>query len=240
MDWKNFLFHTGFCLALLCSSSGTGEADLYVYSDSSGSILVTHYTLAKKGLTLLSIYRSSPPHRDGLSYNRKSFADEIQNASIKYGVEENLIRAVIKAESDYDPYAISSAGAQGLMQLMPETAMRMGVEDSFNPTQNIDGGVRYLMELQRMFEDSRLAIAAYHAGENNVTAYGDIPPIPATQTYVSRVLHYYDQYKNGATSSSTRSYKNASSPAHTKIYKVVLPDGEILYTTSPTANQVNP
>jgi len=119
---------------------------------------------------------------------------------------------------------------------MPETAMRMGVEDSFNPTQNIDGGVRYLMELQRMFEDSRLAISAYHAGENNVAAYGDIPPIPATQTYVNRVLHFYDQYKNG----STPLYKNVSAPVHTKIYKVVLPDGEILYTTSPTNNPVNP
>jgi len=236
MDWKNFLIHAGFCLALLCSSSGTGAADLYVYSDSEGSVLVTHYALAKKGLTLLSVYKSSPNHGDGLSYNRKSFAGEIQNAANKYGVEENLIRAVIKAESDFDPYAISSAGAEGLMQLMPETAKRMGVEDSFNPAQNIDGGARYLMQLHSMFEDSRLAIAAYHAGENNVAAYGDIPPIHATHTYVSRVLKYYDQYKNG----STPTYKSVLSPVHTKIYKVVLPDGEILYTTSPTANQVNP
>ncbi|MEK6776373.1 MAG: lytic transglycosylase domain-containing protein [bacterium] len=240
MDWKNLLILAGFCLLLLSTSTGTGASDLYVYSDSEGSVLVTHYALAKKGLTLLSIYKSSPKNGGGLSYNRKSFSGEIQNASIKYGVEENLIRAVIKAESDFDPYAISSAGAQGLMQLMPETAKRMGVEDSFNPAQNIDGGARYLMQLQSMFDDSRLAIAAYHAGENNVTAYGDIPPIPATQTYVSRVLRYYDQYKNGSTASSTISYKNTSSPAHTKIYRVILPNGEILYTTSPTENPVNP
>ena len=216
MGWKRIFVHS-IIVSYLCLSSGTGEADLYVYSDHEGSIHVTHEP--REGLTLLSNYRSRSRPAADLSRHLNSYSSEIRNASLRYGVEEDLIRAVIKAESDFDPYAISSAGALGLMQLMPGTARRLGVEDSFNPAQNIDGGVHYLMILNDQFEDQRLAVAAYHAGENRVSAYGDVPPIPATLEYVDRVLHYYEKFKK------------ITKPAK-KIHKVILPSGEVLYTTS--------
>jgi soluble lytic murein transglycosylase-like protein len=151
------------------------------------------------------------------------YSHEIESASAKYGVETEIIRAVIVAESDFDPYAISYAGALGLMQLMPETAERMGVDDAFNPMQNIDGGTRYLKKLQNMFDDLRLSIAAYHAGENRVADCGDVPPIAATRQYVSRVLKYYKKFK-----------KISAKPGR-KIYRVATPDGREVITTSPVA-----
>lgn len=223
MDGNRLRILTSLILSVVCIFSGVGEADLYVYSDPQGSIRVTHTPVTDKGLKLVSTYRTrlKPPVNLAGSLNR--FPAEIHSASLKYGVEEDLIRAVIKAESDFDPYAISSAGALGLMQLMPETARKMGVEDCFSPAQNIDGGARYLMKLQETFDDRKLAIAAYHAGENRVAAYGDVPPIPRTLEYVDRVLRYYKEFKR------------ISKPAN-KIYKVVLPDGKVLYSTSPDGN----
>ncbi len=217
--WKKRLVLIGLWSLVFSLYSGAGEADLYVYSDSDGAIRVTHTPLTKKGVKLLSTYRSLPKSKEDFSGDLESFAGEIRICSLRYSVEEELIRAVIKAESDFDPYAISVAGALGLMQLMPETAKRFGVEDVFDPMQNIDGGVRYLMELNKMFEEPKLAIAAYHAGENRVAAHGDVPPIPATLEYVDRVLRYY------------RKFKKISKSAR-KIEKVILPDGKILYTTS--------
>jgi hypothetical protein len=219
MPWKRLLILIGLWSLVFSLCSGAGEADLYVYSDSSGAIRVTHTPLTGKGLKLLSTYRSPAKSKEDFSGDLERFAGEIRICSVRYGVEEELIRAVIKAESDFDPYAISVAGALGLMQLMPETAKRFGVEDSFDPMQNIDGGVRYLMKLNKMFEEPKLAIAAYHAGENRVAAYGDVPPIPATLEYVDRVLRYY------------KKFKKISGPAR-KIEKVILPNGKVLYTTS--------
>lgn len=226
MGSKKVVIFIGFFLWFLFSlSPGLGEADLYVYSDPEGSIVVTHAPLAKEKGKLLSTYRSpSQKPRGNLSRNLDRFSNEISMASIRFGVEEDLIRAVIKAESDFDPYAISSAGALGLMQLMPQTAKRMGVDNSFDPRQNINGGVRYLMMLSEQFDDLRLAIAAYHAGENRVAAYGDIPPIPATLEYVDRVLHFY------------QGFQKISKPTK-KIYKITLPTGEVLYSTSRDTTQ---
>jgi soluble lytic murein transglycosylase-like protein len=224
MDGKRILLLIGLAFFIFYVSSGIGEADIYVYADAQGSIHVTHVPLKVKGYELLSTYRSrSNPKPDlNLSGYLNRFSSEIHSASVKYSVEEDLIRAVIKAESDFDPYAISSAGALGLMQLMPETARNMGVEDCFSPAQNIDGGVHYLMELQEMFKDPKLAIAAYHAGETRVAAYGDVPPIPTTLEYVDRVLHYYREFKK-------------ISRRTNKIYKVILPSGKVLYSTTPGA-----
>jgi hypothetical protein len=214
---------TGCLLSLLACSMQIAEADIYVYADPNGSVHVTHSPAPDEGLNLLSTYRSAPRARTDYSKYVKRFDSEIRTASVKYDVEEELIRAVIKAESDFDPYAISSAGALGLMQLMPQTAKRFGVNDSFNPAQNIDGGVRYLKLLRKMFNDTRLAVAAYHAGENRVESYGDVPPIPAPLEYVDRVLHFYKQFQK--VSNRTK-----------KIYKTIMPNGEVLYTTSPGGN----
>lgn len=120
----------------------------------------------------------------------------INNASAKYGVDKNLIRAVIKQESSFNPTSISSAGAQGLMQLMPGTATALGVKDPFDIAQNINGGALYLRDQLSNFNgDVSLALAAYNAGPNSVKKYGGVPPYTETQNYVQKVNEYYNQYK---------------------------------------------
>ena len=120
----------------------------------------------------------------------------IQSAANRHDVDPVLIRAIIFAESGYNPKAISKRGAQGLMQLMPETAYELGVEDSFNPEDNIHGGVEYFKLLLDRFDgDVELALAAYNAGSRKVRQYQGVPPFKATQHYVKKVLKYYQLYK---------------------------------------------
>lgn len=122
----------------------------------------------------------------------------IQRAAEKYKIDSALIKAVIKAESNFNHRAVSRVGAKGLMQLMPSTASSLNVQDAFHPENNIDGGVRYLRYLLRQFKDNlSLALAAYNAGEGAVVRYNNnIPPYRETQNYVQRVLHYLDKYRN--------------------------------------------
>jgi soluble lytic murein transglycosylase-like protein len=124
----------------------------------------------------------------------KKFNEYVMNASQKYNVDPDLIHAVIKAESSYNPDAVSPKGAGGLMQLMPDTAIQYGVTDRFSPEENIDGGTKYLKFLLDKYEgDITLAIAAYNAGEGTVDKYGDIPPYPETRAYVQKVSLYLER-----------------------------------------------
>ena len=157
------------------------------------------------------------PPRDGSLARYARFDQDIHDQQMYYGIPEALIRAVMKTESDFDPRVVSSAGAQGLMQLMPDTARLMGVTDSFDPRQNIMGGARYLQVLARRFcrtpavadEDGRAAdralicsddekvkvIAGYHAGPAAVEKYGGLPPYETTRAYVTMVLRRFDEYR---------------------------------------------
>jgi len=131
-----------------------------------------------------------------LQLNTSSFASEIHSASQLYGVDEAVVRAIIHAESAYRPNALSHAGAQGLMQLIPATASRFGVSNAFDPAQNIRGGVQYLAWLMKRYSsDLTLVAAAYNAGEGAVDRNGGVPPYSETQRYVQRVGQLADRYR---------------------------------------------
>jgi soluble lytic murein transglycosylase-like protein len=123
----------------------------------------------------------------------------VEQAARDNHVDPLLVHSVIQVESNYNPYAISSKGAEGLMQLMPPTARDLGVSDSFDPRQNIEAGVRYLKYLQDLYKDDRLALAAYNAGPAAVAKYKSVPPYPETQNYVDRVGQRYAEAKQAAT-----------------------------------------
>ena len=120
------------------------------------------------------------------------FGDLILTTAKKYDVDPDLVAAVVKAESGFNPLARSRAGAKGLMQLMDSTARALGVADAFKPAQNIEGGVKFLSALLKRFKgDTKLALAAYNAGPGAVEKYGGIPPYNETQVYVARVMDYW-------------------------------------------------
>ena len=148
------------------------------------------------------------------------YVGEIKAAAERYGVSEKLVSAVIRVESGFNPRAVSRKGARGLMQLMPATASDLGVNNTFDPGQNIDGGVRHLRGLiDRFGNNVPLALAAYNAGERAVLSFGGIPPYPETQDYVTRVLRPFDGEMGVSLPSAT--------------YRVVEGDGTIVYTNIP-------
>jgi soluble lytic murein transglycosylase-like protein len=157
------------------------------------------------------------------------WGQEIQEISGRYGVDSALVHAVIGAESAFNPWAVSRKGAQGLMQLMPRTASALGVRDSFNPRDNIEGGVRHLRYLLDRYPGNvSLALAAYNAGEGAVDYYGGIPPYPETQQYVQKILH-----RGGSGMPSVV----PSSPVQA-IYRSEDSDGTVIFSNVPLVNQV--
>ena len=158
------------------------------------------------------------PPRDTAPARFSRYDRDIRDGQAFYGIPEAFLRAIIKTESDYDPNVVSSVGAQGLTQLMPETARSMGVTNSFDPRQNIMGGARYLQVLARRFcrtpsaapaaapapatvcspEEKVKIVAAYHAGPGAVEKYGGIPPYETTRAYVAMVMRRYEQYRQGS------------------------------------------
>jgi hypothetical protein len=173
---------------------------IYKYVDSNGVIHLTDTPPDKRYQLFYSGYAAgSGLDPKALSRNEriKMYSDLIQEVALQYDLDPALLHAVIRAESAYNPSAVSSKGAVGLMQLMPATARRFGVVDSTDPRDNLNGGARYLKELLALFNsDKRLALAAYNAGENAVKRHGNrIPPYKETQNYVVKVLEYYDYYR---------------------------------------------
>jgi soluble lytic murein transglycosylase-like protein len=179
-------------------------AAIYVYKDPAGS---EHYTNSP-GRRGYRLYRAeSDPRPPGARHSLIAPRDRalarysrydawIVEAAALYQIPEPLIRAVIRQESDYDPRAVSPAGARGLMQLMPETAKRMDVRDILDPRDNIFGGARLLRELATEFRgDLTLTLAAYNAGDAAVLRFSGVPPYNETREYVAAVTTYYRQYR---------------------------------------------
>src|SRR5579864_3797121 len=156
-------------------------------------------TDARTGRLVRSIVVKARPVGDDDGSGVRTLVEETAK---NLDVSPLLVDSVIQVESNYNPYAISPKGAQGLMQLMPDTARRFGVKNSFDPQQNIEGGVRYLKFLQETFQDDRLAVAAYNAGEKAVTKYGNVPPYRETAAYVAKVNQKYTHARDAAAKKS--------------------------------------
>ncbi|MBL0226456.1 MAG: lytic transglycosylase domain-containing protein [Geobacteraceae bacterium] len=186
------------CLMMLAVISV--QADIYRYEDDEG---IVHFTDAPTDRRFKIFMRDLKKDRQlrtklqlASSVNPAEYEQIISSSAAKYGVSASLIKAVIHAESGYNPNAVSRKGASGLMQLMPGTARSLKVSNSFDPKDNVEGGVKYLRFLLDTFRgDVSLAVAAYNAGLNKVARYGGIPPYNETRTYVNRVLSYMQSYQ---------------------------------------------
>lgn len=192
--------------AFAVSAAIPALADIYSFKDEKG---VVHFTNIKGLDNRYRLIRKEDgsPINGATDYNAKVFMPSqadiekygaiIKTASKAYGVDASLVHAVISAESAYNPFAVSRTGAMGLMQLMPDTARRYGVQNMMDPAENIQGGVRYLRDLLALFNGRvDLAIAAYNAGENAVVRYGHkIPPYAETRHYVPKVLAFYKNFQ---------------------------------------------
>ena len=185
-----FVFAAVFLYSVLCLSP-LCFGDIYRYKDERG---VWHFSNIKSDARFRVFMRTPNYNKPAKQYIR-DYDSAITKASKQFRVESSLIKAVIRAESDFDHTAVSHKGAQGLMQLMPDTASEMEVGDPFNPEENILGGTRYLsLMLERFRNNLKMALAAYNAGPERVEEYRGIPPYPETQNFVERVLKYYGQY----------------------------------------------
>lgn len=182
----------GAFLLAAAAIAAEGEAASYRLTDAEG---VTHFTNAPTDPRYRSVPGMSGTGAGWLRLPpavRARFTEDIKEIAGRYGVSASLVESVIRAESAFNPSAISRKGAQGLMQLMPQTASSLGVRNAFDPKQNIEGGVRHLRYLiDRYPGNLPLAVAAYNAGEGAVDRYRGIPPYAETQDYVRKVLQYH-------------------------------------------------
>lgn len=198
LKWITFLITLGV--------SSEALADVYKYVDSSGRAYYTNIKPKADNNGYKRIMETKPYHymrpaptmagyRSYFGQKKQKFSELINAAAYRHQVDPRLVHAVIQTESAYNAGAVSSAGAVGLMQLMPDTARRYGVDDRRDPDQNVDGGTHYLRDLIQMFSPNlALAVAAYNAGEGAVIKYNySIPPYPETQNYVKQVLAAYNR-----------------------------------------------
>ena len=190
-------------MIIACLGIANAGADIFVFTDETGTQHFSdmpddsRYTLFMHSESPRVMAVESQRKPIFISKNRNIFSPEIKRAALTYQLDEALLHAVISAESGYNSRSISNKGAMGLMQLMPDTAKRFRVTNSFDPAQNIYAGAQYLSNLLVHFDNNLpLALAAYNAGENNVRKYGDqIPPFPETRAYVMKVMDNYQKFK---------------------------------------------
>ncbi len=194
--------------AMLLNIASISAATVYVYQDANGTRIISDHINRSKGLTLIKKYSPkstvrSLKHRSysfsagGIPTPKASKFDKtIFQIADQYKQDRALIKAIIQIESSFNPMAVSSQGAQGLMQLMPFTAKSYNIANPFNAADNIRGGTRYLTHLMKTYSNNvKLALAAYNAGETAVNKYNGIPPYPETQRYVKLVLALHKIYQ---------------------------------------------
>jgi soluble lytic murein transglycosylase len=193
---KFVMVATAFLLGAALSHAGQ---PLYRYTGADGTVHFTNVPNDRKFERFFLTARG--PVRDGIGRRGagripvyQGYDRLIQRAANAYALDPALVKAVIAAESNFDPTATSNKGAQGLMQLMPKTARGLGVSDPYSPRDNVLGGARYLREMLDRYGDTSRALAAYNAGPTAVDRHRGVPPYRETQQYVSRVLHYYRGY----------------------------------------------
>jgi hypothetical protein len=221
---------------LLLTSVPSLEAAVYVYVDEAGT---AHFTDAPTKPYFRPLPAFGLPR--GVNLVQGQYADLINQVALEEGVDPELVRAIIQAESNFDTQAISRKGAQGLMQLMPGTAGRYAVTNAFEPAANIRGGVRYLRTLHDRFPGQlSLVLAAYNAGESAVLRHNGIPPYPETRQYINRVLRLYGRRDapaahavNGGSTRKVRTEVARAAPSTPVVFRTLDANGVPLYTDLP-------
>jgi hypothetical protein len=223
-----------YLVLLLVFCASVSYADIYKFTDESGAIVFTDTPPAHLRAERIPIGEAGAANKARyVAVARRSPADfdaMIEEKASKHDLDPRLVKAVIKAESNYDHRAVSRKGAIGLMQVMPSTGLDMGVFNLFNPEENIEAGAKYLrLMLNKFGGDLKLALAAYNAGPRPVERSRGVPAIPETKSYVKKVLTLYDGRPYGGKDP-------VASPAPKKpepvFYKIVLDDGTVLFTNS--------
>ncbi|MDA8432726.1 MAG: lytic transglycosylase domain-containing protein [Nitrospiraceae bacterium] len=221
-------------IAAVLLYASPSSADIYRYVDENGVVCYTDSPMGKKTVRVLREKKlSGRPELSGgpqRPAEGRDYSTYVQQAATKYEIEPDLIKAVIKTESNGNHRAVSRKGAMGLMQLMPSTANDMNVVNPFNPEENIEGGTRYLRSLLEKFNgDLTLALAAYNAGPKTVEKYRSVPPISETRQYVRKIMALF---KGKGNYSFTSAAQENATPQPVPIYRVVLDDGTVLFTNS--------
>jgi len=206
---------------ILCGLIGWVDpalGEVYQFTDSEG---VIHFS----NVPTDSRYRRQQKPAPVVMPRSEEIHQTILSASRRHRLDPDLVKAVIKVESNFNAQAVSSAGAMGLMQLMPATVSTFDVQDPFNPSDNIAGGTKLLSSLLNRFNgDLTLALAAYHAGAKRVESYGQVPPIEKTHRYIQKVMAAYKTYRG-------------KTPSHKTVYKIFSPTGHVIYTNVPEQYQ---
>lgn len=205
------------------------SADIFKNVSDDGVIVLTNVPLDRNSRLIIKETRSADnAKKENSKIPRKEVFHAIAEDKAKeHDIDPDLVKAVIKAESNWEPDAISSKGAIGLMQLMPSTALYMGVGNPLDPIENVDGGIRYLKYLIKKFNgDISLALAAYNAGPSRVERFRNIPPISETITYVRKVMNTYSGNKGRDLNADFRKIKTENN----NIRKIILEDGTVLFT----------
>ncbi len=232
----SFARHILALIAFLTSLAVNAHADIYQFVDENGVVHFTNvpgervkknvkvHAEAREPVSSSAPARPAPPaagnqHTEDIPV---SYVNIINSACSRFGVDPSLVHAIVKVESDFNPFAISRKGAMGLMQLMPQTASTMNVRNTFSPHENIEGGVKYLRYLLDRYEGNlALSLAAYNSGETAVKKWGTIPPFKETQDYVKKIMQIY----NGT--------GKTFAPRYT-IYVGTNADGTLLFTDNPS------